>query len=169
MFEGLFPNGYESLVQDLLFAMAHWHSLAKLRMHTDLSLEVLDSWTSVLGDTARAFVASTSQIETRELKSEYEARKRRELRESATKKKTNRKGKKSEKEQGVDVSSRLGMSSSLTNLPVRCGLLMLRKLAGAGDGGVSLTQNVEGARRTESQGLHRGMLTKFLIRIEWNH
>lgn len=73
--------------------MAHWHSLAKLRMHTDLSLNVLDSWTSVLGEMARTFVVLTcSKIETRELKSEYEARKRREARESAGKQ-PNQKGK----------------------------------------------------------------------------
>ena len=64
--------------------MAHWHALAKLRLHTDKTLEVLDTWTSVMGEAARTFVTSTcSQFVTSELKREYEARKRREARASA--------------------------------------------------------------------------------------
>ncbi|TEB23585.1 hypothetical protein FA13DRAFT_1571092, partial [Coprinellus micaceus] len=82
-FEGLFPPGHDDRVQDLLFTLALWHALAKLRMHTDSSLELLDSWTSLLGEAARTFVKLTcSQFRTQELKSEYEARKRKEARAS---------------------------------------------------------------------------------------
>ena len=95
VFEGLFPDDHDDRVQDLLFTLAHWHSLAKLRMHTDFSLEVLDSWTSTLGEMARAFVTLTcSQFQTRELDSEYEARKRREARSSTKGKSTQRAEKK---------------------------------------------------------------------------
>ncbi|TEB22658.1 hypothetical protein FA13DRAFT_1640925 [Coprinellus micaceus] len=83
VFEGLFPGDHDGRVQDVLFSMAHWHALAKLRMHTDLSLEVLDSWTTVLGDAARDFASQTcSQFQTRELEREYDARKRKEARAS---------------------------------------------------------------------------------------
>ncbi|TEB32984.1 hypothetical protein FA13DRAFT_1627246 [Coprinellus micaceus] len=85
-FEGLFPGDHDSRVQDVLFSMAHWHALAKLRMHTDLSLEVLDQWTSILGDCCRDFIALTcSAFKTRELKREYEARKRREASKTQSK------------------------------------------------------------------------------------
>ena len=48
-------------------------------MHTDSSLELLDRWTSSLGEAAHTFVKLTcSQFQTQELKSEYEARKRKE-------------------------------------------------------------------------------------------
>jgi hypothetical protein len=84
--------------------MAHWHALAKLRMHTDLSLEVLDSWTSILGDTAQDFVLLTcSQFQTHELKGEYEARKRKEARASTA-----------ERVIGKNDKARSGMSGSST-------------------------------------------------------
>jgi hypothetical protein len=33
----------------LLFIVAHWHGLAKLRLHIDETLEILDEWTIFLG------------------------------------------------------------------------------------------------------------------------
>lgn len=108
-FEGLFPGEHDGRVQDLLFTMAHWHALAKLRMHTDSSLQTLDSWTSLLGESARAFVVLTcSRFETQELKAEYEARKRKEARAS-----TKKKGAQGEKQDLVEGSSSspLGMAS----------------------------------------------------------
>ncbi|KAJ3515408.1 hypothetical protein NMY22_g14461 [Coprinellus aureogranulatus] len=86
VFEGLFPGDHDLHVQDLLFAMAHWHALAKLRMHTDQTLDVLDQWTTVLGEDSRKFVNSTClKFPTKELQREYEARKRREARKTAGK------------------------------------------------------------------------------------
>ncbi|KAJ3536274.1 hypothetical protein NMY22_g6101 [Coprinellus aureogranulatus] len=80
-FEGLFPGEHDGHVQKLLYSMVHWHSFAKLRMHTDHTLDILDSATSLLGDDARTFVSSTcASFKTRELKKEYEARKRAEAR-----------------------------------------------------------------------------------------
>lgn len=108
-FEGLFPGDHDGRAQDLLFAMAHWHSLAKLRMHTDLSLRILDSWTSILGEAARVFAKLTcSRFETRELKSEYDARKRRESKKFGQ----DKGGKKSSQpaDQGV-VATPFGQSS----------------------------------------------------------
>ena len=35
--EGLFPDAFDGVVQDLLFTLCYWHALAKLRMHTDPS------------------------------------------------------------------------------------------------------------------------------------
>jgi hypothetical protein len=58
--------------------MAHWHGLAKLRLHNDATLDVLDSVTKSLGDKLREFRDKTcSAFETRELKREYNARIRR--------------------------------------------------------------------------------------------
>lgn len=63
---------------DLLFTLAHWHSLAKLRQHTELSLSVLESVTIQLGKLLRKFQTITcSAFDTRELKREEAARKRR--------------------------------------------------------------------------------------------
>ncbi|KAJ3531696.1 hypothetical protein NMY22_g8044 [Coprinellus aureogranulatus] len=83
VFEGLFPGEHGAIIHDLLFTLGHWHGLAKLRMHTDLSLEVLDQWTTMLGEDARTFTEKTcSAFRTVELKREYEARKRSEARRS---------------------------------------------------------------------------------------
>ncbi|KAJ3533663.1 hypothetical protein NMY22_g7246 [Coprinellus aureogranulatus] len=85
-FEGLFPGDHDGRVQDLIFALAHWHALSKLRMHTELTLEVLDLWTSIVGEASRVFAKLTcDRFKTSELKREYEARMRREARQSAMK------------------------------------------------------------------------------------
>lgn len=69
---------------DLLFTLAHWHGLAKLRMHTDETLEVMDGVTSLLGELLREFQKTTcSSYNTRELAKETEARKRRQAKQQA--------------------------------------------------------------------------------------
>ena len=59
---------------NLLFTLAHWHALAKLRQHTDLSLAVLESVTNKLGQLMRKFQEDTAVYDTRELKREEKAR-----------------------------------------------------------------------------------------------
>lgn len=55
--------------------------MAKLRMHTDHTLKLLEDLTAKLGSSLTMFVDQTcSQVETKELSREYQARKRRESR-----------------------------------------------------------------------------------------
>lgn len=64
--------------------MSHWHSLAKLRMHNDLTLDVMDAATILLGKSLRHFSEVTSSaFETRELGREYSARLRRKAQKAA--------------------------------------------------------------------------------------
>ncbi|KAG6914461.1 hypothetical protein DXG01_017109 [Tephrocybe rancida] len=78
VFEELLPAPHNAIVMDLLFTCAAWHGLAKLRMHTDHTLQVLDRITVELGQTMRRFVRETcSSFETRELPREAAARDRR--------------------------------------------------------------------------------------------
>lgn len=67
----------------LLFVCAHWHGLAKLRMHSDLTLELLDNLTAEIGESLREFsnVVCTS-YKTRELPREQEARRRKAAKQS---------------------------------------------------------------------------------------
>lgn len=59
----------------LLFTLAYWHSLAKLRMHTDTSLRLLDGATTVLGETLRQFKSVTcADFATKESAAEYSRR-----------------------------------------------------------------------------------------------
>jgi hypothetical protein len=58
--------------------MAHWHGLAKLRMHTDVTLELLSQVTISFGTRVRAFQEKTcAAFSTRELEREKAARLRR--------------------------------------------------------------------------------------------
>src|SRR5580704_19506897 len=72
---------------ELLFVLAHWHSLAKLRMHNDLTLDVLDAVTISLGEKLREFNNTTcSAFITQELDREFNARVRRQAKDAAKKK-----------------------------------------------------------------------------------
>jgi hypothetical protein len=58
--------------------MAHWHGLAKLRMHSDLTLEIMDHVMSALGQQFCQFKATVcNAYGTRELGQEVRARARR--------------------------------------------------------------------------------------------
>ena len=79
---GLFPEPHNLSVCKLLFLLAHWHGLAKLRLHTDETLEVLKEVSGILGDQLRLFANETcSAFSTRELRREAESRRRRQARE----------------------------------------------------------------------------------------
>ncbi|TCD70859.1 hypothetical protein EIP91_001167 [Steccherinum ochraceum] len=79
VFEKLFPNPlHDKLVQDMLFTLADWHALAKLRMHTDSSLALLRATTASLGKQYRFFVKNVCGFyDTKELAREEAARNRR--------------------------------------------------------------------------------------------
>ncbi|KAG2335230.1 hypothetical protein BDR05DRAFT_1042261 [Suillus weaverae] len=76
-FEGLFPNSHDEVVRILLFRLAEWHALAKLRIHTDDSLDLLSRATRCLGQQLRKFRDSTCSVfRTMELPGEIAARQR---------------------------------------------------------------------------------------------
>ena len=70
----------------LLFLLCHWHGLAKLRMHTEDTLGLMESVTAPLGNHLRTFASETcAAFSTRELHREAEARTRRQGREALLK------------------------------------------------------------------------------------
>jgi len=78
VFDGLLPEPYNKPVLKLLFIFARWHALAKLRLHTEPSVDLLGSTTELLGKELRTFEEKTCPaFDTQELKREAEARQRR--------------------------------------------------------------------------------------------
>jgi len=74
----LLPLPFNAIVLDLLFELATWHSLAKLRLHTERTLDYLDTSTTHLGWFLRKFSRETKKVYlTKELPSEEAARGRR--------------------------------------------------------------------------------------------
>jgi hypothetical protein len=72
------PEPHNQRVLQLLFTASHWHALAKLRMHTDYTLILLDDLTARLGQELRNFSQRTCSVfDTRELRREAAARARR--------------------------------------------------------------------------------------------
>ncbi|KAG1838714.1 hypothetical protein DFJ58DRAFT_733659 [Suillus subalutaceus] len=61
VFEGLLPSLYNEPLLDLLFELAMWHGLAKLRMHTDMTLNFLDLSTTRRGQFLRNFMKATAK------------------------------------------------------------------------------------------------------------
>ncbi|KJA20502.1 hypothetical protein HYPSUDRAFT_142132 [Hypholoma sublateritium FD-334 SS-4] len=84
-FEGLLPEPYDTIIMTLLYRTAEWHAFAKLRLHTESTLQHLERLTTELGKLMREFRDITqSSFETFELPKETGARQRRQ---------TSRKGK----------------------------------------------------------------------------
>ena len=76
-FEGLLDETHNKQVMKLLYQMAEWHALAKLRMHTDSTLEHLRCLTKVFGSLMRQFRDHTCpQFNTVDLPREVAARNR---------------------------------------------------------------------------------------------
>lgn len=66
---------HNDIICKLIFELATWHSLAKLRLHTDSTLKGLEGSTRRLGQLFRRFVAETCDVyDTRELPAEAIAR-----------------------------------------------------------------------------------------------
>ena len=77
-FEGLLDGQHDHRLMKLLYRMSEWHALAKLRMHTEDSLVLMEDITKELGDLLRKFRRLTcSQFSTVELPRETDARRRR--------------------------------------------------------------------------------------------
>ncbi|QRV96818.1 colossin-A [Ceratobasidium sp. AG-Ba] len=77
VFNGLLPSAIDSQVQHLLFTLALWHGLAKLRLHTTATLKQLSTATIQLGNELRDFQDATNSMEVFETPRESNARQRR--------------------------------------------------------------------------------------------
>lgn len=55
VFEGLFPDTHDAAVQSLLFRFAQWHALAKLRIHSESTLNFLEEIFKKLSRQLRKF------------------------------------------------------------------------------------------------------------------
>lgn len=61
MFEGLLPEPFNGMLLRLLYKAAEWHALAKLRLHTDSTLDLLEAVTKEFGRLMRQFRDKTSE------------------------------------------------------------------------------------------------------------
>lgn len=85
VFDGLLPAKHDNDIQSLLFTTAEWHTLAKMRLHTDSTLAWLDESTKAFGKQVRHFQSHTcSFFDTRELPQEEAARSRRQQKKKST-------------------------------------------------------------------------------------
>jgi hypothetical protein len=83
-FDRLLPEPHNTTVLHLLAALAEWHALAKLRLHTEVTVNLLETKTTELASRVQEFMNVTCQAyETMETTKEYGAR----LKRSAKKEK----------------------------------------------------------------------------------
>ena len=74
--DGLLPEPHNTTILSMLFILGTWHSLAKLRMHTDSSLKLLDDATTCLGIALQYFTQVTCpEFPTKETAAEFNKRK----------------------------------------------------------------------------------------------
>ncbi len=79
VFEGLLPLRDDQNVADLLFKLTNWHALAKLRLHTDVTIDIFRAATHHMYKAFRKFAYKTCpRYATRELPKEAQARVRQE-------------------------------------------------------------------------------------------
>lgn len=77
-FEGLVHSSHNEMIMDLLFIMVLWHGFAKMRIHTQTTVDVLRALTSELGRLLRQFKSKVcSAYETEETAAEHARRLRR--------------------------------------------------------------------------------------------
>lgn len=82
VFEGLFPSDHDAIIQTLLYRFAQWHALAKLRLHSETTLTLLDKTFKRLSRQLRKFRDFTcAAFATLELPKEKAARERKVARE----------------------------------------------------------------------------------------
>ncbi|KAI0245401.1 hypothetical protein BJV78DRAFT_1138891 [Lactifluus subvellereus] len=82
-FDGLLPEEDNEIVLDLLFLMATFHVYAKLRLHTESTVQSFELVTTALCQALRRFRDVTcARYQTRELPQETAARARREAAEA---------------------------------------------------------------------------------------
>ena len=78
VFEDLLPSPHNNIILDLLFELALWHGLAKLRLHTEHTLDLFQASTKSLAAMMRRFLKVTCKYyNTQELPKEMAARGRR--------------------------------------------------------------------------------------------
>lgn len=78
VFDGLLPEPHNTKILRLIFTCAHWHALAKLRLHSDITVNILDEVTTILGEQFRHFANQICPLyDTDELPREAGARQRR--------------------------------------------------------------------------------------------
>jgi hypothetical protein len=119
VFEQLLPSPLNEMLLDLLFELATWHGLAKLRLHTETTLGFLDTSTTRLGKCLRKFMSETAKrFMTRDLPSEEAARGRRKARAAA---------------KGGNTSSRANATGPSTGVKARYFNFMTYKLHALGD------------------------------------
>ncbi|THU80936.1 hypothetical protein K435DRAFT_694648, partial [Dendrothele bispora CBS 962.96] len=107
VFEGLLDGEHGNRLMKLLFRLAQWHALAKLRLHTELTLERLEKVTVDIGKLMREFRdRSASDFMTYELPREQQARARRQQRAEAQRKEL------SEGETPATSKARSGLTAS---------------------------------------------------------
>ena len=76
--EGLLPAPHDAIVLDMLFALAEFHAFAKMRLHTERTLELFEKSIKTLGESVRKFETVTcAAYDTKELPCETAARGRR--------------------------------------------------------------------------------------------
>ena len=74
VFEGILPRPHNKLVQDLIFMLCMWHTLAKLQLHTSTTLKHLQTMTKKLSKILWSFAKTThTDFETTDLPHEQAA------------------------------------------------------------------------------------------------
>ncbi|KAF8240698.1 hypothetical protein L208DRAFT_1231621, partial [Tricholoma matsutake] len=72
--EGLLPEPHNGKLMTLLFHLAEWHAIAKLRMHMDFTLTLLTQSTTTIGKELCSFAEWTQTFNTVELPREADGR-----------------------------------------------------------------------------------------------
>jgi hypothetical protein len=83
VFDGLFPDEDDRSIKELLFLLVTWHAYAKLRLHTDTTLDMMEIVCTSLCQVLRLFATVICPwYSTRELPHEVNAREARQRKQA---------------------------------------------------------------------------------------
>jgi hypothetical protein len=106
VFDGLFPEEDDKSISKLIFQLATWHAYAKLRLHTDTTLEMMDLVGTDLCQALRHFATVICpRYSTRELPREVNARLSRERQQAKRGKATKQRKKSTIKDKRFNMTT----------------------------------------------------------------
>lgn len=158
-FEHLFEHEHNERLMKLLFRLAQWHALAKLRLHTEPTIVWLEQTTTEVGKLMREFRdKSTTKFATFELPREQDARARRQA--ATQSRRTEQSSDNQPKQSMFSISESLCLLTSISQQRLRMYLLLKNH-------GLSTFSHTSGMQWVTMFHSFAGLEPRIITQLKW--